>query len=123
MEAIRINYYLFGLLSIKAKNINKKIVINPNFYSCKIQYACPGFKHATIFNIKRESSIRRRKRKARDQIGKNDEEGREGGVKEMQDIVDDLDLDLKAEEDDMKIRRGQVFESGKVTANQRRKML
>jgi hypothetical protein len=69
-----------------------------------------------------KSSIRRRKRKARDEIGKNEEEGREGGVKEIKNIVDDMDLEIR-EEEIVKQKQGTAFESGNVTANQRRKML
>lgn len=67
-----------------------------------------------------KSSIRRRKRKARDQIGKNDEQGREGGVKDIKDVVDDLEMEIKAEEE---VAQQKPMQSGKVTANQRKKLL
>ena len=75
-----------------------------------------------------KSSLRRRKRKARDEIGKNVEEGRRGGVSELKDAVEDLEMELH-EADDVneggpRVNNVQAgAQGGKVTASQRKRVL
>lgn len=73
-----------------------------------------------------KSSIRRRKRKARDEIGKDIEQGRSGGVKEIMDVVDDLEMEFQANEEQEEAKGhkiGALPESRNLTANQRKRML
>lgn len=70
--------------------------------------------------------MRRRKRKARDEIGKDLKEGRSGGVKEIMDVVDDLEMEIQADDEQEKTKghkQSALTESKKMTANQRKRML
>lgn len=81
-----------------------------------------------------KSSLRRRKRKARDEIGKDIEAGRQGGVRELKDAVQNLEMELKEDDEEgvegQRITKAKNADSimsssrgGKVTANQRKRVL
>jgi molecular chaperone GrpE (heat shock protein) len=83
-----------------------------------------------------KSSLRRRKRKAKDEIGRNVEAGRQGGVQELMAAVDDLEMALdigdqegtaeKEGKDVVSTKHSSLMTSsrgGKVTTNQRKRVL
>lgn len=76
-----------------------------------------------------KSSLRRRKRKARDQLAKNDEEGREGGVGELREVVEELENDLSWEThaDVTGLGSTKLYKAEnhpvQMTANQRKRVL
>ncbi|UZJ54590.1 hypothetical protein CBS101457_003910 [Exobasidium rhododendri] len=80
-----------------------------------------------------KSSLRRRKRKARDEIGRSVEAGTQGGVKELQGAVEDLEMELEVVDGDKSggkdatsSKESNLMSSargGKVTTNQRKKVL
>jgi TRAP-type C4-dicarboxylate transport system substrate-binding protein len=76
-----------------------------------------------------KSSLRRRKRKAKDEIGKDIEQGRQGGVQELKDAVQDLEMEIKDDDEekdggkDVKATTPLTSQSRKMTTNERRRVL
>ncbi|PWN36210.1 uncharacterized protein FA14DRAFT_155614 [Meira miltonrushii] len=80
-----------------------------------------------------KSALRRRKRKSRDELAKDDQEGRQGGISDLKDAMDELDEELQLEdEEDEDVEGGEysvgplaanVVKGGRVTTNHRKKVL
>jgi hypothetical protein len=78
--------------------------------------------------------LRRRKRKARDELAKDDQEGRKGIISDLKDAMDELDEEIQLEdEEDEDVDSGEystgplaaanAIKGGRVTTNHRKRVL
>lgn len=69
-----------------------------------------------------KSALRRRKRKERDELAKDVTQGRQGGVKDLTDAVEELEEEIM-EADEESSGHLQARKGGRITANQRKRVL